>query len=227
MEHLQNKPFFLNDEDILWVGNTLADLSDEKKIELLIITQQSKLPFAPVGCTNASRVKALQNAGFAALVVDFPGDEVDVRETHLVSFLNTFSFDQWEKSYGAGYASCINEGAMAFMVAPIIFPGYIRMIDPRIREADIPPATVSAATVTDLLKKKLHFNGIVVADGVKTEEIPQAIAAGCDMFFSCGSREAEMASMKKGLAEGIITQARLREAVVQILGLKAALGLYL
>jgi len=32
MEHLSRKPFFLTDEEILWVGNTLADKTDEERI---------------------------------------------------------------------------------------------------------------------------------------------------------------------------------------------------
>ena len=160
MEHLQKKPFYLNDEDILWVGNTLADLDDEERIEMMIITPQNMLPFAPVLCTQAEGVRAVQNAGFAALVVDFAGDEKG--------------------------AACINEGVMAIQVAP----GFNRM----------------------------DFNGLVVAAG---------FVAGCDMFFSGGSLDEDKECVKKCIAEGTLTQAHIRASVIQILGVKAALGLHL
>jgi hypothetical protein len=50
MEYLTKKPYFLTDEDILWVGNTLADMM-------------------PTECTDAAEVRKLQLEGRPAMVV--------------------------------------------------------------------------------------------------------------------------------------------------------------
>ena len=56
MEFLTKKPFFLTDEDILWVGNTLADM-------------------LPTECFDAAQVKQLHAEGRASLVAYKPQDE--------------------------------------------------------------------------------------------------------------------------------------------------------
>lgn len=48
MEHLSHKPYYLTDEDILWVGNTLADMM-------------------PAPCAGADAVKQALSEGRAAM----------------------------------------------------------------------------------------------------------------------------------------------------------------
>jgi beta-N-acetylhexosaminidase len=59
----------------------------------------------------------------------------------------------------------------------------------------------------------------------RAKAVPQAIAAGCDMFLFCRNIEEDFGYMKAGVADGTITQARLDDAVLKILALKAALRL--
>jgi len=49
MEHLSGKPYYLTDEDILWVGTTLADMM-------------------PVECADAEAVKRAVNEGYATMI---------------------------------------------------------------------------------------------------------------------------------------------------------------
>jgi beta-N-acetylhexosaminidase len=105
-----------------------------------------------------------------------------------------------------------------------------------IEDKDILPASLSYELVTLLLKKKLGFNGLVITDAStmagmlipmpRWKAVPQAIAAGCDMFLFSRNMEEDFGYMKNGVEDGTITQERLDEAVTKILGLKAALGLH-
>jgi len=49
MEYLSSKPYCLTDEDILWVGSTLADMM-------------------PAMCTTADDIKRTRNDGYAAMI---------------------------------------------------------------------------------------------------------------------------------------------------------------
>lgn len=60
----------------------------------------------------------------------------------------------------------------------------------------------------------------------RAQAVPQAIAAGCDMFLFTRNLEEDFAYMKQGVADGVITAERLDDALTRILGLKAALQLH-
>ncbi|MCL2498915.1 MAG: hypothetical protein FWE90_01105 [Defluviitaleaceae bacterium] len=225
MERLMQKPFYLNDEDILWVGDTLADMTEDEKVALLLLTPGHTWPFRSIGRTSASMVKPLLSEGYAVRVTHFPGDEVDERESHLIVHMNTLSYEKWETTFGAGYRACIDAGAHAVSVSPILFPAYLEELNPGITEEDMLPATMSYDVTTLLLKERFAFNGVVVAVNVANINIPRAIAAGCDMIEVVGGAENAKICVKKGIADGTITPERLRDALVRVLGLKAALGL--
>jgi beta-N-acetylhexosaminidase len=227
MEHLSKKPFYLTDEDILWVGNTLADMPEEGRITRLVIPPNHVFPLVPIIRKSADRIKQKRNEGFAAYIIDFPGDVIDERDAHLIVHMNTLTCEKWDKTLGADYSVCINEGVMAVMVAPVLFPAYMEKLNPGATEAQMNPSPFSYEITTLLLKEKLGFNGLVMAENItKPANLPLAIAAGCDMIISSGNADDNFTHIKKGIDDGTITQERLRAAIVQILGFTAALGLH-
>lgn len=60
----------------------------------------------------------------------------------------------------------------------------------------------------------------------REDAVPSCIMAGCDMFLFNKDLQEDIVYMKRGLERGVLTEARLEEAVIRILGLKAALGLH-
>ena len=98
------------------------------------------------------------------------------------------------------------------------------------------PATLSKYIITDLLKGKMGFNGPVVTDAShmvamtsamkRSEMLPTAIAAGCDLFLFFNDPDEDFQWMKEGYEKGIITEERLTDALKRTLGLKARLGLH-
>ena len=59
----------------------------------------------------------------------------------------------------------------------------------------------------------------------REDYVPQAIAAGCDMFLFFNDLEEDFHFMLKGYQDGVITDDRLNDAVRRILGLKAKIHL--
>jgi beta-N-acetylhexosaminidase len=181
-------------------------------------------------------VEALQAEGLAASIKHFPGDGMDERDQHLVSSINSTTCEEWDATYGAAYKACIEAGALTVMVGHILHPAYSRKLNPNLADEDILPATLSYELCTGLLRQQLGFNGLIVSDAStmagmmismpRGKAVPQVIAAGCDMFLFTRCLEEDVEFMRQGIKSGIVTAARLEEALKRILGLKAALGLH-
>ena len=60
----------------------------------------------------------------------------------------------------------------------------------------------------------------------RSDMLPTAIAAGCDLFLFFNDPEEDFNWMMEGYKKGIITEQRLEEALTRILGLKASIGLH-
>lgn len=180
-------------------------------------------------------VREAQKRGLAASIKHFPGDGVDERDQHLVTSINSLSCEEWDASYGAAYRACIEEGALTVMAGHIMMPEYSRRLCPGIRDEDIMPATLAPELLNGLLRQSLGFNGLIVTDAStmagmactmhRKLAVPKSIEAGCDMFLFTKNMDEDYEYMAQGVKEGILSPKRLDEAVMRILGLKAALKL--
>lgn len=88
--------------------------------------------------------------------------------------------------------------------------------------------------VTDILKDRLGFGGLVVTDwnahgqiaGCTNASCPQALLAGVDMYMAPDSWKPLYSSLLKQVQDGTVPMARLDDAVTRILRVKARLGLF-
>ncbi len=178
---------------------------------------------------------AMTNDGFACAAKHFPGDGLDERDQHLAPSINTYGTEQWMNTFGKVYKSLIDAGLPAIMAGHIMLPSWEKEISPEITEEEMMPATLSKPLLQGLLREKLGFNGMVVTDAShmigltcmmkRSEVLPHAIAAGCDMFLFFNDMEEDFGYMLEGVKSGIITPERLQEALERILALKASMGL--
>ncbi|QLB19661.1 glycoside hydrolase family 3 protein [Mannheimia granulomatis] len=181
-------------------------------------------------------MKGIQESGIAPAAKHFPGDGVDERDQHLSFSVNSFSCEEWDNTYGKVYKGLIEAGLPSLMAGHIHLPAYEKHFNPNLSYEDCLPATLSKPILTDLLRGKLDFNGVVVTDAShmvamtsamkRSEMLPTAIAAGCDLFLFFNDPDEDFSYMMDGYKNGIITEERLNDALTRILGLKAKLGLY-
>ena len=181
-------------------------------------------------------MSAVNESGLAVSIKHFPGDGVDERDQHLLSSVNSLSVEEWDNSYGRIYKELINEGAQTIMVGHILVPEYSNKLNPSLKDEEIMPATLSKELLNGLLREKLGFNGLIVTDatpmiGFNVAErreyaVPKAIASGCDMFLFNKNIEEDFNFMMSGIKRGILSEARVDEAVTRILATKASLGLH-
>ena len=181
--------------------------------------------------------KGMRTQNIATCMKHFPGDGTEENDQHLIMGINEYDCEKWDATFGKVYKALIDDGAMTIMAGHIALPEYSRKLRPGIKDEDILPATLAPELITDLLKGQLGFNGLVVTDAShmigmfgatipRCEQVPRAIAAGCDMYLFFNDREEDSGYMMAGYKNGIITEERLNDALHRILGVKAALNLH-
>ena len=179
-----------------------------------------------------SYVKAVQSCGVAACAKHFPGDGVDYRDQHLHPTYNSLHADKWYDSYGKVYENLIANGLMSVMVGHIAQPYVAMDVNPALSfEEAMMPATLSKTLLTDVLRGKYGFNGVITSDATimggycqsmaRREAIPASIMAGCDMLVFNTDFEEDYGYVLDALKDGRLTEERLNEAVTRILALKA------
>ncbi|MDY4165929.1 MAG: glycoside hydrolase family 3 N-terminal domain-containing protein [Fournierella sp.] len=181
-------------------------------------------------------VKGVQESGMAACCKHFPGDGVEELDQHLVMGVNSLSCEEWDATFGKVYQTMIDDGIRSIMVGHIALPAYSRALRPGISDEDIRPATLAPELLTDLLRRKMGYNGLLLTDAShmagmtcampRSLQVPCAIAAGCDMFLFFNDIEEDFGYMMEGYRDGTITPERLDDALMRILGLKASLQLH-
>ena len=180
--------------------------------------------------------KAMQENGMAAAVKHFPGDGVDERDQHFSPTVNTLTAEEWRRTFGIVYRRNIEAGALTFMVGHILQPAMAKEIDPSLPDAELLPASTSRELLTGVLRGELGFNGMISTDATtmtgfdqlleREKAIPTAIEAGCDMILFSKDLAEDIAYMKAGLQNGLLSRERLDMAVLRVLGAKAALSLH-
>jgi beta-N-acetylhexosaminidase len=181
-------------------------------------------------------VEEVQRLGVAASIKHFPGDGRDERDQHLVTTINDLDCDEWMETYGEAYKASIEAGAMAVMIGHIMLPALQRKLRPEQKDDEMMPATLAPELMNDLLREILGFKGLIVTDATtmvgfncvmpRRKSVPLSIASGADMFLFPKNLTEDFQFMMEGVMNGVITQERLDEAVLRVIGFKAALRLY-
>jgi beta-N-acetylhexosaminidase len=133
------------------------------------------------------------------------------------------------------YKTLFDNGIEAVMGGHIMLPKYAKAINPSLTDEEMMPATLCPEIMTTLLRDKLGFNGMVVTDAShmvamtdrmkRSEMLPKAINAGCDMFLFFNDPDEDFNTMLEAYRNGIISEERMNEALTRIIGLKAHMGL--
>lgn len=180
-------------------------------------------------------LRAAKEENVLVAIKHFPGDGCDEVDQHILTSVNDLSCEDWDASYGRIYQGLIDDGAQTVMVGHIALPAYQKRFNPR-HPDKLVPATLSPELLQGLLRERLGFNGLIVTDSTcmvgfscameRRRAVPYAIEAGCDMFLFNKDLEEDFNFMREGLEQGVLSRARLDEAVTRILAAKASLGLH-
>ena len=183
-----------------------------------------------------TNVRTFQRHGIAATIKHWPGEGFDDRDQHLVTTLNPLDMDQWHTSFGQLYRNMINDGVLSVMAGHIALPAYAKANGVQGLET-CRPASVSRLLNQQLLRQELGFNGVIVSDATgmaglnswdkRAQVVADIFSSGCDMLlFPSPNFDDDFAHLEQALSTGKVTWQRMNEALLRVLGMKAALGLH-
>lgn len=166
----------------------------------------------------------LEDGGVMAVAKHFPGHGDTSTDTHKTA--TTVTHDQhtmWKVDL-VPFGRFISAGLGGVMAGHISVPS----LDPKGK-----PASASKAIITDVLKKRMDFRGIVFTDALKMKgsanagkrNVVEAFMAGADAFLCSDSPVRDLDDLMQAVADHRINQADIDSRCRKILAFKYALGL--
>lgn len=168
-------------------------------------------------------MKGIQSRNVIPVIKHFPGHGDTSVDSHkgLPSVNN--DLNRLESLEFIPFSKAIEEGSDVVMIAHIL----LKKVDGK------NPSSMSKTIITDILRNKLKFEGVVITDDmtmgaiIKNYKIGEAavksVKAGSDIVLVCHGYNNEMEvfnSLKSAVEDGDISQERIDESVYRILKLK-------
>lgn len=181
---------------------------------------------AAVGPLVAAAVSGLHDGGVAATLKHFPGLGGAAGDPHAAMPTDGESLDQWAATQAHSFRAGIDAGADAVMTTAVIVPG----LDPTGT-----PALFSRAVVTGLLRDRLHFQGVIVTDGLGMGGITTlynlpdaavaAVGAGNDLVLlnsaDAGYQAAAIEAVKQQVRNGAIGMDQVQASAARVIAMRA------
>lgn len=182
-----------------------------------------------VGELGSWFVRGQQEAGIVAVAKHFPGHGDTTADSHYDMPVITHGIDRLRKVEFVPFKMASDVGLDAMMTAHIALPN--------VSESPQLPATLSRRLLTDILRKELHFEGLIVTDGLEMRGIVEgegigeaavrAFLAGADLLmvlWSRNDRDTVRSAMLAAVQSGRVSPARLEQSVRRILTKKLERG---
>jgi beta-N-acetylhexosaminidase len=171
-------------------------------------------------------VRGLQENGVVATGKHFPGHGDTETNSHLALAMVNASRSRLDSVELVPFREAVKAGVGAIMT----FHGFLPALD-----SSGVPATLSPLVMSDLLRRDMHFDGLLITDAMDmagvidrfgaVEAAKRAIAAGNDILLMPADVPGAIDAVVAGITEGRYTEQRLNESVRRILLLKDRLGL--
>ena len=171
-------------------------------------------------------IRGSQAGGLIATAKHFPGHGDTSTDTHIELPVLPFDMKRLETVELPPFVAAIEAGVKAIMTAHIALPAIT---------GDRRPATLSHVILTDLLRNRLRFNGLIITDGMVMGGITQtyddrtaaveAVKAGADILLFFARPQDAIEGIADAVLRHEIAESRIDESVRRILGAKRALGL--
>ncbi len=171
----------------------------------------------------AAAVKGFHEAGAICCLKHFPGHGSTLTDSHEGTAIVDQTLEELRAHDLKPFVSGIEAGADLVMVGHLTVP-----------KVDDVPACMSKKLVTNLLRKELGFDGVIITDGLQMagagngsdgEKAVKCLQAGCDLLLEVNDVKGTVEAMEAALADGTLTQKRLDESVLRVLRLKLAYGI--
>lgn len=172
---------------------------------------------------GTSTMKGIQSKNIISVVKHFPGHGDTSVDSHINLPVVNYDINRLKSFEFVPFKTAIQNGADAVMVGHILLP----KIDSKY------PSSMSYEIVTNILRKDLGFNGLVVSDDMTMGAITgnysieeasiKAINAGVDLLLVCQkyeNTENVLKALKEAALNGTISKERLDNALYNIISIK-------
>ncbi len=168
-------------------------------------------------------IAGLQDNGVLACGKHFPGHGDTATDSHKELPTVTHGIDRLRQIELRPFVHCCANGLAAVMTAHVRYPA----LDPHA------PATLSATILTDLLRTRLHFKGLVLTDDLEMRAIIdhygiddaaiRALRAGADILLICTDHDRQVAAMEavyRAVTDGNVPERLVEHALLRVLEAK-------
>ena len=177
-----------------------------------------------VATLGVAFARGLEQAGVIACGKHFPGHGDTVSDSHLSLPLIAHGVERLQAVELAPFRAAIAAGIEAIMTAHVVFPAVAGNTD---------PATLSEAVLTELLRTRLAFPGVIMTDCLEMRAISDtvgvgrgavlALRAGADLVLvshQLERQEEALSAIVAAVESGELPFERLREAAERVWALK-------
>ena len=198
---------------------------------------------------GAAFSQGMQSQNVLATAKHFPGHGDTAVDSHRGLPVINFSRERLEKTEFVPFRALINAGVGSVMISHISMPQLDAEEVKPLKESTKPsyadsevitegttiPATLSTKIVTDILRKDMNFDGLIVTDAMDmsgltlyfnpAEAAVRAILAGNDVLLKTTFPDEMIRGLREAVKSGRLTEARIDESVRRQLAWKHQLGL--
>ncbi len=177
---------------------------------------------------GAAFIRGCQENGLIATAKHFPGHGDTDLDSHSVLPVIRGDRDRLDRVELFPFAAAVEAGVKAVMSA------HLRL--PALDSTPGAPATLSRPILSDVLRGRLGFRGLIVTDALEMggitslysspEAAVMAVQAGVDMLLLPPETEEVIQALIQAVETGRIRSSRINAAVRRILEVKASLGLH-
>lgn len=180
---------------------------------------------------GARYIQGIHDAGVAATAKHFPGHGETEADSHLGSVTCSLSEEDIFKKIIPPFERAIKEGVDSIMVNHVIYD--------QVEQSGGLPATMSHYWMTEILREKLGFNGVICTDDMEMSAIKDhfpaseigvlAVEAGVDQLLVCHSpafQKEVFDGLVAAVESGRITEARIDMSVERLSQMKKAVQRY-
>jgi beta-N-acetylhexosaminidase len=203
-----------------------------------------------VGKFGSAFIEGIQSERVIATAKHFPGHGDTNVDSHRGLPIIDHSLASLEKTELVPFRAAVNDGVASIMIAHIALPqidneeikplktyqgGDAERGAEIVNQTATVPATLSAKVQTDLLKKDMGFDGLIVTDAMSMSGLTiyftqeeagvRAFLAGADILEKPADTDAMIRGLINAVKSGRITEQRLDDSVKKILAWKYEVGL--
>ncbi|MCI1746843.1 MAG: glycoside hydrolase family 3 protein [Acidipropionibacterium sp.] len=167
-----------------------------------------------------------EDAGIAACAKHFPGHGDTATDSHTGLPVIEHSRQEWERTDLPPFQAAVDAGVDLVMSAHIRFPAL---------EPSGEPATLSRRILTDLLRTRLGYRGVIITDSLEMAGVRQthpdaetpvlALAAGADLILMPPDPRQARDAIVAAVASGRLPESEIDAKVLRVLELKARRGM--